>query len=84
MNLLGEWRSAKDIEDFSKTNDNNLPIKSRFKGDKRMGIPVKFLQSVNINKACKTGKTYKNLYFKYKEPAQKVISDVELGKNGEV
>lgn len=30
-----------------------------------MGIPKKMLQSVNINKSCKTGKSYKNLYFKY-------------------
>ena len=28
-----------------------------------MGKPIKFLQSVNILKAMKTGKTYKGLYF---------------------
>lgn len=62
-NFLGMWRSAKDLEEFSYTKDNNLPIKSRFSGQERLGVPAKVLQSVNINKACKTGKTYKNLYF---------------------
>ena len=62
--FLGKWRSAKDLEEWSLTDNNNLPIKSRFKND-RMGIPKKMLQSVNINKSCKTGKPYKNLYFKY-------------------
>lgn len=73
-NFLGKWRSAKDLEDFSLTKENNLPIKSRFKND-RMGKPKKLLQSVNINKACKTNKTYKSLYFSYK-PLHQVI-DVE-------
>ena len=83
MNFLGKWRSSKDLEEWSLTDKNKLPIKSRFKGEERMGVPVKCLQSVNINKVCKSGKTYKNLYFKYEEPAQEVILDVELGKNGE-
>ncbi len=66
MNFLGKWRSSKDLQEWSLTKENNLPIKSRFKGESRMGIPLKELQSVNINKSCNFGKKYKNLYFKYR------------------
>lgn len=66
MNLLGVWRSAKDIEEFSLTDKNNFPIKSRFSTE-RMGKPINLLQSVNINKSCKTGKPYKGLYFKFQQ-----------------
>lgn len=61
----GIWKNALELETFSKTEDNNLPIKSRFKGDDRMGIPVKHLQYVSIIKACRTNKPYKGLYLKY-------------------
>lgn len=60
------FRSAKDIEEWSLTSENNLPIKSRF-STTRMGKPINLLQSVNINKSCKTGKPYKNLIFKFKQ-----------------
>jgi len=62
---LGTWRSAKDLEEWSLTDNNNLPINSRF-NTTRMNKPITFLQSVNINKSCKYGKTYKGLIFKYK------------------
>ena len=65
---LKTFRSAKDIEDWSITSENDLPIKSRF-SEPRMGKDVKLLQSVNINKSCKTGKPYKNLIFKFKATA---------------
>ena len=58
--FLDSFRSAKDLEELSLT--LNLPICSRFKKE-RMGKPIKFLQSINILKAMKTGKTYKGLYF---------------------
>ncbi len=64
-NYLQSFMSAKDLEEWSLTDDNNLPIKSRF-SIKRNDIPLKCLQSSNINKACKTGKAYKNLFFKYR------------------
>lgn len=64
-NLLGCWRSSKDLEEWSLTDHNNLPIISRFKSEHK-GKPIKLLQSVNINKAVKTQKTYKGLIFKYK------------------
>lgn len=70
MIFLGKWRSAKDLEEFSMTSENKLPIKSRFSGTERNGVPVNVLQSVNINKSCKTNKPYKSLYFKYVEPTQ--------------
>lgn len=63
--LLRTFRSAKDLEEWSTTEDNDLPIKSRF-SKPRMGKDVKLLQSVNINKSCRTGKPYKNLIFKFK------------------
>lgn len=63
---LGTWNCAKDLEEWSLTEDNNLPIKSRFKTE-RMGKPIKLLMSCNINRSCKTGKPYKNLIFKYAE-----------------
>src|SRR5690606_36664208 len=58
---LGSRRSAKDLEDWSWTPENNLPVKSRFYTP-RMGVPVNVLQAVNIIKAAKTGKPYKGLY----------------------
>ena len=72
-NLLGNWNSAKDLEEWSETELNKLPINSRFKVE-RMGIPVNHLKSVNINKACKTNKSYKGIYFSYK-PLHQVIGD---------
>jgi hypothetical protein len=80
-NYLGFWNSSKDLEDWSKTINNNLPINSRFKKE-RMGISINHLQSVNINKSCKTNKPYKGLYFSYKPLHQ--VTDVEkLDKFGE-
>lgn len=64
--FLGVWNSSKDLEEWSLTSENNLPIKSRFSSD-RLGVPYKMLMSCNINKSCKTGKTYKGLIFKYAE-----------------
>lgn len=72
--LLKTFRSSKDLEDWSVTDLNNLPINSRF-SKPRMGKDVKLLQSVNINKACRTGKPYKNLIFKFKAKAP-IDSDV--------
>lgn len=62
LNFLKRFRCAYDIEVWSLTEDNNFPIKSRFKGE-RMGRPIKWLSKINIWKACKTGKPYKGLYF---------------------
>lgn len=62
-NFLDSFRSSKDLEEMSL--NLNFPLKSRFKCE-RMGKPIKLLQSVNILKSIKTGKTYKGLYFKDK------------------
>lgn len=80
-NFLGKWKCSKELEEFSLTINNNLPIKSRFKSE-RMGKPIKLLQSVNINKSCKTNKPYKGLYFSYK-PLHQVIDVEKLDKFGE-
>ena len=79
-NFIDSFRSAKDLEDLSLT--LNLPIKSRF-SKPRKGIPVNYLQSVNINKAAKTGKTYKGLYFSY-QPLHLGIDDVNEPKSVKV
>lgn len=79
-NFLGHWNSAKDLEEFSITENNNLPIKSRFKSG-RMGKSIKLLQSVNINKSAKTGKLYKGLLFSYK-PLHEEIHVEKMDKFG--
>jgi group I intron endonuclease len=80
-NFLTDFRCSKDIEEWSTTEENNLPIKSRFEKE-RMGIPIKFLSSGNINKSCKTGKLYKGLIFS-NQPLHEAIHVEKLGKNGE-
>jgi group I intron endonuclease len=80
-NFLGHWNSAKDLEEFSLTKENDLPSYSRFKSE-RMGKPKKLLQSANINKSAKTGKPYKGLLFSYK-PLHEEIHVEKLDKNGE-
>jgi hypothetical protein len=80
-NFLAEFRCAKDLEEWSLTEYNNLPIKSRFEKE-RMGKPLKFLSSGNINKACKTGKFYKGLKFS-NQPLYEEIHIEKLSKNGE-
>ena len=59
-NMIKEFRSAADLEEWSKSSENNLDIK--FIGK----IKDKSLLSQNILKACKTGKPYKGFYFKFK------------------
>jgi hypothetical protein len=76
-NFLGSFRSSKDLEELSESLD--LPIKSRFKTS-RMGIPLKHLQSVNINKAIKKGTSYKGLYF-YDKPLHPGTDDVSEPKS---
>ena len=61
LNFLGEWRCSKDLEEFSMTEENNLPIKLGKVGNRR---PHKYLCSGNIMKVFDTDKTYKGLYFK--------------------
>jgi group I intron endonuclease len=80
-NFLAEFRCAKDLEEWSLTEHNNLPIKSRFEKE-RMGKPLKFLSSGNINKSCKTGKFYKGLIFS-NQPLHEVIHVEKSSKNGE-
>jgi len=80
MKFLGRWRSAKDLEEFSYTSENNLPVKSRFSEKGKNGIPCYVLQSSNINKSCKTNKPYKSLYFKYVVPVQEGILEIESTK----
>lgn len=80
-NFLTKFRCAKDLEEWSMTEKNNLPIQGRFKKE-RMGIPINFLSSGNINKSCKTGKLYKGLIFS-NQPLHEVIHVEKSGKNGE-
>ena len=64
-NLLGIWKNAYELEEYSKTEANNLPIKSRFHAEIRMNVPKNHLQYVNIIKAARTNEPYKGLFFKY-------------------
>lgn len=82
MVYLGCWNSAKDLEEWSLTSKNNLPISGRFNSP-RMGKPLTFLQSCNINKSCKTGRPYKGLIFS-NTPLHQVTDVEKQGKNGEV
>ncbi len=73
--LLKTFRSSKDLEEWSATEFNDLPIGGRF-SKPRMGKDLKLLQSGNINRACITGNPYKNLIFKFKTKAP-INSDVD-------
>lgn len=63
-NYLGKWRSPTDLHEWSLSENNNYPliISGKSKGNE--------LLAQNITKACKTGKHYKGLYFKYEENAR--------------
>ena len=78
--FIDSFRSAKDLEELSTTLD--LPIDSRF-SKPRHGVPVNKLQSVNINKAARTGNTYKGLYFSF-QPLHPGMDDVNEPKSVEV
>lgn len=73
MNFLGRWNSTKDLEDWSKTNENNLPIIAR-KGSLK-GCSEKQLLSQWIIKSNNSGKPYKNLYFKLIAPPSSNIRE---------
>lgn len=81
-NYLGKWRSSIDLQEWSLTEANNLPIINKYKNGKS-GNPVNILKSSNIQTACKFGKLYKGLYFSYK-PLVEEIQLEKLNKNGEV
>lgn len=75
---LGKWRSPADLHEWSLENDNYpLILKGKAK--------TKELLAQNIAKSCKTGKSYKGLYFEYEDSAR-LESDFknEGNKNGEV
>ncbi len=68
--LIGEWRYMKEVEADS-INPESFLVKSMIlKNPKgRNGyIPTK-LFPVNIQKSCRTGKSYKGIFFKYKTVA---------------
>ena len=58
--FIDRFRSSIDLANLSTTLD--LPLKSRF-SVKRGKCDTNELQSCNINRAIKTGKSYKGLYF---------------------
>lgn len=72
-NFLKEFRSAPDIEEWSMTVENNLPIVSRFKND-RMGVPLNKLLAICITKAVIHKKPYKGLYFLHEDDNIKEIA----------
>jgi len=64
--LLNSFRSAYDLEEWSLTEDNNLPIGGRFsKG--RKGKPFNYIQAFHVIRVCKgVIDSYKGLKFKFK------------------
>lgn len=76
-NFIDSFRSAKDLQDLSI--HLNLPLNSRFT-KKRGNCELNKLQSCNINRAVKIGKTYKGLYFRNK-PLHQGIDDVNEPKS---
>lgn len=80
MNFIDSFRSSKDLEELSIT--LNLPIKSRF-STKRMGKPICYLSSGNINKAIKNNTSYKGLFFSNK-PLHPGMDDKNKPKSVEV
>lgn len=80
MNFIDNFRSSKDLEELSIT--LKLPIKSRF-SVKRMGKPICFLSSGNINKAIKNKTQYKGLYF-FNKPLHPGMDDKNEPKSVEV
>ena len=86
MNFIQLFQSIPDLIDYSKTETNNLPIKSRFPNGRVFNgkiIPTKYLKESNIHMSISNKTPYKSLYFSYLPLHQE--TDVEkLGKNGEV
>lgn len=76
-NFLDSYRSSKDLEEMSMY--LTLPIKSRF-SKKRMGKPICYLCSGNINKAIKENKIYKGLRF-FNKPLHPGMDDVNEPKS---
>lgn len=70
--LLGTWNSSQDLQEWSLTKENNLPVNpSRKYVNGWKGKPTNYISAFHVNKACKSGKPYKGLIFKFKHsPAQ--------------
>ena len=77
--FLGKWRSATDLQEWSLTSNNNLPMKSRFKTGKHKGLNPNILKASNIQTACKFKTPYKNLIFSNVPLHQEI--DVEKSDN---
>ena len=80
MTFIDSFRSSKDLEELSLF--INLPIKSRFSGE-RMGKPICYLGSGNIQKAIKENKPYKGLYF-FNKPLHPGMDDKNEPKSVKV
>lgn len=64
---IGEWRYYQDIIELSKNEDSIISKNMNLKNPKgRNGYPATLLFPVNIQKSCRTGKSYKGLVFKYR------------------
>ena len=80
-NFLLKFKCSKDLQEWSLTESNNLPIGGRFKKPRR-NSPLKYLDSGHINYACKNKTLYKGLYFS-NQPLHEEIHVEKLSKNGE-
>lgn len=80
-NFLVKFRCSKDLQEWSLTEANNLPIGGRFKTPRR-NSPFKYLDSGHVNQACRKKVSYKGLYFS-NQPLYGEIHTEKLSKNGE-
>jgi group I intron endonuclease len=66
-NFLGEWKNALELQEFSLTKENNLPIKGD-SSKERKRKPYNYLSAFWIARVCnRKAECYKDLYFKWKD-----------------
>lgn len=70
MNFLGKWNSAMELDEWSLTDSNDLPIVTK---KPRKGCVAKQLNAFNVRKCARLNKPYKGLFFKL-EPSKMVTS----------
>lgn len=64
--LIGIWKNTIELQEYSLTDKNTIPVNSKFKTKMRRGKPQKYLCSTHVHEACKNNTQYKGLKFKYK------------------
>lgn len=63
--LLGVWKNHMELQEYSLSENNILPVESKYLGEMRRGKPRNFLSYARIKLAAKQDSSYKGLKFKY-------------------